>query len=43
LDLDLEVGVSELPFGLFVAWLVGYGFAYGFDGRKKDWVDHWLS
>jgi hypothetical protein len=36
LDLDLEARVSELPLGLFVAWLVGCGFAYGFNGRKKD-------
>jgi hypothetical protein len=34
LDLDLEAGVSELPLGLFVKWLVGCGFAYGFDGHK---------
>jgi len=40
LDLDPKAGVSELPLGLFVAWLVGCGFAYDFDGRKKDWVDH---
>jgi hypothetical protein len=43
LDLDPEVGVNELPPISFVAWLVGCGFAYGFDGHKRDLVGHyWL-
>jgi hypothetical protein len=42
LDLDLKAQVSELPLGLFVAWLVGCGFAYGFDGHKRNLVDQRL-
>jgi hypothetical protein len=42
LDLDPEVGVNELPPVSFVAWLVGCGFAYGFDGHKRDLVGQWL-
>jgi hypothetical protein len=42
LDLDPKDGVSELPLGSFIAWLVRCGFAYGFVGHKRDLVDHWL-
>jgi hypothetical protein len=42
LDPDPEAGVNELSLGSFVTWLVGCGFAYGFDGHRKDLVDHWL-
>jgi hypothetical protein len=43
LDLDIKAGVNELPLGLFIEWMVGCGFAYGFDGHKRDLVDYQLA